>query len=279
MVSQSSSDIKLPQGGDGCQVEPSPLIYLRGSESAENVLDKEQRIRRFYVKCRDGILVAQALGYSVRWFTLTESDYAIGMELDWGVAVNKFNGKMRYDYGRDVGFCWVEHLQGTKQRFNWHYVDWGTTKLDARVLGEYWLKVYGSLISGMKLVDNAHECAHYLASYVAGEGFQRARFSYNWVFPRWFDYSRWVKREFGRYPDVYELAQLSVMSPAERVSNSFYGLWLESESRKSVCSRASRFESLTPSREARRLIYEYGKTLKSWDYVEDVKEVKDRFTC
>jgi hypothetical protein len=227
-----AGDILFGEGSD-----LPPLTCIRGYESRSNVgvVRHERKARVFYVKCRDGILVAHGRGLVVRWFTLTESDYAIGMGFDYGVAVDAFNHKLRRDYGRDVWFMWVEHLQGDKQRRNRHYLECGTEKLDLDSLNEFWLKVYGSYVSFPKdrrtgkstmVIGNASECASYLAEYVAGEGFQRARFSYNWVFPGWFDYSRWVKRSHGRYPDVIELVKLSGISPAERSCVPEFREWL-----------------------------------------------------
>lgn len=251
----------------------SPLSCIRSYETRNgDLLAREQKAKRFYVKCLNGILVALERDYRVRIFTLTESDYALGMGLDFGKCVQGFEHKLRHDYGRDVGFVWVEHLQGDKQRLNRHFIEWGRQKLDAVELDNYWRMKYGSFLSRMTEVKSggdAEKVARYLARYVAGEGFVKARFSYNWVFPRWFDFGKWVKREFGYYPSVSELAELSGMSPTERVGESIFGLWLESESRKPERVLVGRSHGLTPWKERRRLIYEYGKHhLKSSEYVD-----------
>ena len=198
-----------------------PCTCLRVSETGRDnadVLEREKKARRFYVRCRDGILVAQRLGYSVRWFSLTESDYAIGEGLVFPVAVHNLERMMRRAYGRSIGFLWVEHLQGDKQRYNRHFIEWGKAKLSPLELDDYWHEQYGSKVTGLAMVRSAEKTAHYLARYVAGEGYVKARFSYNWIFPDCFDYCRWVKRQQGEYPDIETLAKLSVMSPVERLS-------------------------------------------------------------
>lgn len=197
----------------------TPCTCLRGYESQDiksSVLEREHKAKVFYVRLVEGILVAQELGYPVRWFTLTESDYALGMGLDFGGAINKLNGKLRHDYGV-LGYAWVEHLQGDKERRNRHLIEWGKAKLNPQELDDYWLKIYGSKVTGLAAVKHAKKAAHYLSQYVAGEGFQRARFSNNWIFSGSFEFSRWVKRSLGYYPDIETLAKLSVMSPVERL--------------------------------------------------------------
>ncbi|MFC1969241.1 hypothetical protein ACFLVF_01965 [Chloroflexota bacterium] len=211
--------------------EEFSFTCIKESETGRSAVGyaRLKKARRFYVRCRDGILVAGELGYRVRWFCLSESDYALGEGLDFPYAVHLFERKLRRDYGKDIGFLWVEHLQGTKQRSNRHFVQWGERKLDLGELDEYWQKVYGSfLLRGRYKVEikSAEETARYLSKYVAGEGFVKARFSYNWVFPGWFDFSRWVKRQYEVYPSITELAELSRMSQAERSSNSRYLEWI-----------------------------------------------------
>lgn len=204
----------------GVDISSSPCTCLKGSESQDfrsSICEQEHKAKVFYVRCREGILVARELGYPVRWLTLTESDYALGMGLDFGEAFNKLNGKLRHDYGK-LGYCWVEHLQGDKERRNRHLIEWGQRKLSPQVLDDYWHRIYGSKVTGLAVVDNAEKVANYLASYVAGEGFQRGRFSNNWIFPGSFEFSRWVKRNLGYYPEIKMLSKLSVMSLVERLS-------------------------------------------------------------
>jgi hypothetical protein len=244
----NDNGLRVTKSPPGCQVPGGPpLIYIEGYESPDfaesisddgEILNRERKARRFFVRCRDGILVAQERGYTVRTFVLTESDYAIGMGLDYGRAVNKFNTKLRYDYGRDIGLLWVEHLQGEKVRRNRHIVEWGVLKLDLDDLNDYWLKVYGSLITWRKkehggmVVSSAEKWANYLAEYFSGEGFVRARFSNNWVFPGWFEYGKWSREVYGAYPSIAELALLAGLSPVGRLSVPHYREWYESNQDK-----------------------------------------------
>jgi len=250
-----NSLISLNEQGQGCQVPPldlykgamevkvsdeSPALAVGGDSDGSEVSDvvDGRKVKRFFIRCREGIWIAQMRGYVVRTFVLTESDYAIGMNLSWSKAVNKFGVKLRYDYGRDIGLLWVEHLQGEKVRRNRHIVQWGSAKLNLDDLNSYWLKVYGSLLTWRKrrrggmIVGSAEKCARYLSKYVSGEGFVRARFSNNWVFQGWFEYGKWSKKCYGEYPCLDELALLAGMSPVERLGVSRYREWYETKQGK-----------------------------------------------
>lgn len=241
------SVVSLKESGQGCQVPPLDLykgamkVQVLDESPALDVSDDSdvsdvalgRKVKRFYIRCREGVRIAQKRGYLVRTFVLTESDYAIGMNLSWSKAVHRFGEKLRYDYGRDVGLLWIEHLQGDKVRRNRHIVEWGSAKLDLEDLNDYWLKVYGSLITWRKSkyggmqVGSAEKCARYLSKYVSGEGFVRARFSNNWVFKGWFEYGKWCRKSFGVYPSVDEFALLAGMSPVERLGVPRYLEWYE----------------------------------------------------
>lgn len=247
--------VSLPDGPESCQARglakaspgwsldlyTSTLGNVQNGQSQDGAgcdekakLCRARMARRFYVQCRDGIWVAQERGLTVRTFVLTESDYAIGMELDWQAALRKFYKKMRYDYGQDVGMCWVEHLQGEKVRRNRHIVEFGAEKLDLEDLNDFWLRVYGSLVTWRKkrrggmVVGSAEKCARYLAEYFTGEGFVRAHFSHNWVFPGWFDYGKWCRKVDGAYPGTGEMAKLASLGAADRLSVPRYRAWYES---------------------------------------------------
>jgi hypothetical protein len=243
------NDSRLAESLGGCQGPYGPAVsaghpldLYRGAMQVENLgrgfdgagVGRFRKARRFFVQCRDGILVAQKRGYMARTFVLTESDYAIGMGLDYGAAVDKFNHKLRYDYGSDVGLVWVEHLQGAMVRHNRHIVEWGREKLDMDDLNSYWLKVYGSLVSWRKahqggmVVTSAESAAKYLSEYFAGEGFVRAHFSSNWVFPRWFAYCKWCRKVYGEFPSIPELALLAGLSAVDRLSVARYREWYQS---------------------------------------------------
>jgi len=147
------------------------------------------------------------------------------MGLDYGHAVHLFENKLRRDYGRDSGFCWVEHKVAGSPRLNRHFVQWGSARLKLDDLNDFWLKVYGSLVTWRKkrrggmVVGSAEKEARYLARYIAGEGFVKARFSYNWLFPKWFSLSKLVHRDYGEYLSVPDLASLAGMSPNRRLSD------------------------------------------------------------
>jgi len=152
------------------------------------------------------------------------------MGLDYDRAWKCFQRKFRRDYGRDTGMAYIEHVQDTG-RTDRHIVAWGEKRLNLNDLNEYWLKVYGSFVSWRKkhqggmLIANAHEEAKYFSRYARHEGFQRAHFSDNWVFPAWHKYCKWARKTLGDYPSIQELAWLAGQDAFGRLAHSRYRDW------------------------------------------------------
>ena len=234
----SSNSYDDSTGLGRCQDSPhTPLDLYKGCKTARfGAVSRRQKAARFYIQAREGILVAQARGLTVRTFALTQSDYALGMGLDWDLAVHAFEQKLKRDYGRDIWFAWVEHRVPGSDRLNRHFVECGHDKLDLDDLNDYWLKAFGSLVTWRKkrdggmVVGSARECGRYLSRYIAGDGFERARFSYNWVFGDWFKFSKWLRVVDGHYPSPEYLAGLVGMSDVERALDSTFGRWLALQS-------------------------------------------------
>lgn len=195
------------------KISPSSRLVPLPYETQEL---KHRRQKRFYMRCALGIEVALENGNIVRAFTLTESDYALGMGLDFGKAWNKLLVKMRYDYGGVFPYCLVEHEQGDRQRRNRHVICYGTGLLDQVALDEHWRKVYGSVISGMERVWSPRGLAFYLSKYLtsSSDSFVRAIMSTKWVFQGWWKFNLAYHRLYGAYPNVEVLAALSRMSPS-----------------------------------------------------------------
>jgi hypothetical protein len=194
----------------------SPVLVPLNAQSAE--FKNRRRKSRFFKRCLIGLEVATTAGYVTRCFTLTESDYAIGNNLDFGEAIHKLFTKMRYDYGQKLAYFWVEHRQGDKLRLNRHVLCYGTNKLDVFDMDHHWHKVYGSKLTGMEKVWSPAGLSFYLAKYLNGsEGFVRAFMSQNWVFPGWWKLNLDYHTRFGVYPTVAQLAEIVMMNPRDRV--------------------------------------------------------------
>ena len=160
--------------------------------------------RRFYMRCSLGLEIAVACGHVVRVFTLSESDYAIGMDLNFGDAVRKFFGKMQYDYGRVIPRYVITHAGKSGVRLDRHVLCYGTGKLDVLELDKHWHKVYGSKLTGMAKVWSPRGLSFYLAKYLGNsdEKFVEARMSSRWVFPGWWKFNLAYHQAYGVYPPV-----------------------------------------------------------------------------
>lgn len=184
-----------------------PLTY----EVAEKCRYRNRlRRNRFYMRCVVGIEVALAAGFVVRAFTLTESDYALGMGLDFGLACKKFFMKMQYDYGIPIPRFVITHRAVGSVRLDRHVICFGTGKLDVLALDSHWHKVYGSKLTGMERVWSPRGLAFYLARYLESgeEKFVKANMSPSWVFPKWWQYNLAYHKAYGEYPTVEHLAGL-----------------------------------------------------------------------
>ncbi len=78
----------------------------------------------------------------------------------------------------------------------------------------------------MGKVKNVKGQAWYLSKYLSGEDFERYYFSKGWVFPGWIEFSKWIKNEFGAYPERGRLVELAKMSKEERKEHTWFGLYL-----------------------------------------------------
>lgn len=186
------------------------------------LIKRKYRARRVYVQLRTGMEVAMCKGLTVSNFALSSSDAAMVQELEFGKAFNTINRKMHREYP-EMGYVWIEHVKEETGRFDRHVIVWAKGRLDLAGLGQTWEKHFESWLplkrQYREVIEDAGKAAAYFSRYCTKEGFQRARFSYNWVFPGWFDYSRYVVDHTGEYPSTERLAALSEMSPRERLAD------------------------------------------------------------
>lgn len=197
---------------------PPVLVPFTHTTSSKKLINYHHRQSRFYVKLLTGINTANDLGKIVRAFTLSESDYALGMGIEFGSALKLFEQSLKREFGL-FPFAWVEHLQGDRQRLNRHFILYDTPKLSPSYLDDLWHKYYGSKITGLERVWSPKGMAFYLAKYMGREGaFRRARFSNNWVFPHWWSLTREYYKKFGEYPTPLTLTALAEMSDTHRPS-------------------------------------------------------------
>lgn len=206
--------------------------------------DRKVKAARFFVKCIKGVEVALLKGYLVRWFTLTESNEAIASGLDFSLCWGPTRKWLKRNFGVDMGLCVVEHRQGDKQRRNWHVVQFGNDKIDALALRGYWQDKFKSTVTGLELIRHPLQAVAYVAGYLNDyEKFVKARFSHNWVFPMWFEFSKWYYNMFCEYPPVEYLMKLSLMSPSRRAIDWCFGEFLAGRKVPAVKSGWVKLES------------------------------------
>lgn len=178
--------------------------------------ERERKTARFFVKARVGILVGIAKGKRFRWWVLTESNESI----ETGMSFAHSWSMMRKWLARlddSLEFCLVEHIQGDKKRKNRHVLTYGDNKLPVNKMRDYWQGHFLSTVTGLAEVKNPFKSASYLAGYLGGEDkFVKARFSQNWVFPYWWEFGRFYKKEMGIYVPDEELVRLSLITFEER---------------------------------------------------------------
>lgn len=162
------------------------------------------------MRCVLGIEIALAAGFIVRAFTLTESDYALGMGLDFGRASMKFFQKMQYDYGRSIPRYVITHHAFGSARLDRHVICFGTPKLDVLAMDKHWHKVYGSKLTGMEKVYSPRGLAFYLCQYLVADGdkFVKATMSPQWVFPKWWQYNLAYQKAYGVFPPLERFVEL-----------------------------------------------------------------------
>ena len=190
--------------------------------------EREKKAARFFVKARVGIMVGLAKGKRFRWWTLTESNESI----EAGISFSHSWSMMRKWLARldeQLEYCLVEHIQGDGKRRNWHVLTYGDNRLPVNDMREYWKSHYLSTITGLQEVKNPFKSASYLAGYLGKDDkFVKARFSQNWVFPYWWAFGRFYKKESGLYVPDEELVRLALSTfEGRRATNPQFHLFLD----------------------------------------------------
>ena len=196
-------------------LEDNSFTCLNAYES-DRIWETARKAARFFVKARVGIMVGMARGKRFRWWTLTESNESI----EAGMSFSHSWSMMRKWLARldeQLEYCLVEHIQGDRRRRNWHVLTYGDNKLPVDAMREYWKSHYLSTITGLQEVKDPFRSASYLAGYLGKDDkFVKARFSQNWVFPYWWEFGRFHKKEHGIYVPDNELARLALITFEER---------------------------------------------------------------
>jgi len=184
--------------------ESSPVVFipLSSAKCINSAVKLRHRKGKFYIKLALGLTVVFLLGQRAICFTLSESDYAQGMDLVFGRALRLFTQQVFRHYHK-FPYCWVEHLQGDKLRLNRHFIGYGIQFLDAKYLDNLWHQFYGSKLTGVEAVWSEKGFAFYLAKYLGKEEkFTRARFSQDWIFRGWWKFSKSYHKQYGFYPSA-----------------------------------------------------------------------------
>jgi hypothetical protein len=190
--------------------------------------ERARRAARFFVKARVGIMVGISKGKRFRWWTLTESNESIEAGMDFGHSWSMMR-KWLTRLDEQLEYCLVEHIQGDRKRRNWHVLTYGDNKLPVNAMREYWKTHYLSTITGLQEVRDPLRSASYLAGYLGKDDkFVKARFSENWVFPYWWEFDRFYKKENGVYVPDNELVRLSLLAFGERrQTNCWFDLFID----------------------------------------------------
>ena len=198
-----------PQQIDEQKVSSSCTCSLSAQSASNKQVTLHHRKSKFYVRIAIGLTVAFLLGMPAVAFTLSESDYAQGMDLVFGRALRLFTQQVFRRYGK-FPYCWIEHLQGDKLRLNRHFIGYNVPFMDAKYLEVVWQTFYASKLTGLEKIYYPKGLAFYLAKYMGkGEKFTRARFSQDWIFRGWWKVSKQFYAEYKRYPTAEELAHLA----------------------------------------------------------------------
>jgi hypothetical protein len=198
-------------------VFPRPAVLIPLSDGTSKYSAKLKARRRFYMRCVLGIEIALAVGERVRVFTLSESDYALGMGLDFGSACNKFFTRMSQEYGGAIPRCVVTHHVPGSVRSDRHVICHGTGWLNADNLDKHWHKVYGSKLTGLEEVWSPRGLAFYLVKYLgADEKFVSGSMSPGWVFPGWWQFNLAYHKAHGEYPRLDVFVKLLGLPEAVR---------------------------------------------------------------
>ena len=171
---------------------------------------------RFFIKAMRGVSCGFGREMRFRWFTCTESDEAIEMEIDMRGVFHKFFTMLRY-HCPDFQYIVIEHRQGDCWRRNWHILSYGSDKLPLEIMSEWWRDNIKSVITGMAEVKYMASAVKYVAGYLAEpEKYIRSFHSQGWVFPGWLKYSREFHKQYGFWPHKERLIELALMPVDKR---------------------------------------------------------------
>jgi hypothetical protein len=162
----------------------------------------------------------------LRMFVLTESDLALEKGYDFVLKFKHLVAYLRKRYGK-FEYCCVLHRQGDKKRLNYHVIYFGRY-IPQDVINDWWVKNYDSVRSKMEVIKNPLQAARYVAGYMdRKEKYVGSRFSNGWVFPGWWDFAYWMKKNFGSYPTDEMLIAYARMTEVQLWHDKWYGLYVD----------------------------------------------------
>ena len=255
-----------------CQDGVTALSSPNGCETTQNTHSISNRYKQYnaYYRIRDGMIIWRAAGWSLWCGSLTQSNWALENR-DLSSDINDLERHLDYLYGSDnVRYAYVIHhsSKDTRGALNVHVILAVNGDFDPIEADDYWRKKHGSFFSKLGLVFDLNGYARYLASYLTGKGdFQSARFSYDWLFPKYSDFTRWHNKRFGYYPETELLGKLTQLTRAERFQDSAYrDWWAETQQENYKRSLANRVIGTTDYE--RKMILNYNKKhsrkIKTW---------------
>ncbi len=176
--------------------------------------DKESKEDRFWHRFFTGA----EIGKELRFLTLNSSDESVVLGIDILDSFRKFVKRVRRKYGEFEYFAVVGESINEPLRKHLHVIFKGVY-MPQRELEDMWADVHRSIKPYIKKVKDAKGAANYLAKYMHRQACNRYIMSAGWVFKGWVSWSKWFKKNWGKYPqevmpDVY--GYLANLSKSER---------------------------------------------------------------
>ncbi len=176
--------------------------------------DEERKEARFWHR----FFVGAEIGMELRFLTLNSSDESVVLGIDILDSFRKFVKRARRKYGVFEYFAVVGESLDEPSRKHIHAICKGVY-MPQRELEEMWVAVHKSIKPFIRKVKSVKGAANYLAKYMHKQSSNRYIMSAGWVFKGWVSWSKWFKKNWGKYPqevmpDVF--GYLANLSKSER---------------------------------------------------------------
>ena len=156
---------------------------------------KERREARFWQR----FFAGAEIGVELRFLTLNSSDESVVLGFDILDSFRKFVKRVRRKYGVFEYFAVVGEAVDEPLRKHMHVIFKGVY-MPQRELEDMWVDVHRSIKPYIKKVKSVKGAANYLARYMHQQSCNRYIMSAGWVFKGWVYWSKWYKKNFGKYP-------------------------------------------------------------------------------